>query len=208
SSPTRQDGQPDLAQLRSEREPDGPRARALIDGHGSVAEREAQPRRSRIDEGERIGRGHRAPVVELEDRRIDVLVALVALADLVLAAAVGLASLRLVALAHGGSSFRSCWWWRSVSGRWRSGGEALGGPETGAPGTWVGGDLGGARRERRSRDQGQPRGAATHAYRELGRAGATPPFRGDEALHDPVLERVGAQHHEPSTRPPQVHGGG
>ena len=45
---------------------DGSRACALVDGHRSVAEHEADARTARIEEPERVGLGGRAPFAELE----------------------------------------------------------------------------------------------------------------------------------------------
>ena len=123
------------------------------------------------------------------------------LADLVLATAVGLAPAGLVALAHGGSSFRR------VMPR-GSGGEALGGPQAGAPGAWVGLDLAAVGVSERSGQEAQAGVPAAHADRELGGTDAAASLGGEEALDDPVLERVVAEDDEAAARPEQVEGGG
>ena len=96
--------------LRDARPPgqgDGARAGALVDGHPSVAEREADARTARVEEPERVGLGARAPLPELEFEAFRVLAAVLAFAHLVLTTTVGLATVRGMALAHVGSSFRS-----------------------------------------------------------------------------------------------------
>src|SRR5688500_18828425 len=87
---------------RAARERDRAWAGALVDGHGSVAGREAEARRARVEERQRIRRRGGAPRIQLERGGVVVGRTLVSLAHLVLAAAVGLATARLVALAHRG----------------------------------------------------------------------------------------------------------
>src|SRR5579862_4006679 len=88
------------------------------------------------------------------------------------------------------------------------GGEALGGPESGAPGAWVGGDLRRARHDPLRRDESKPGLATADADRRLGGAGAASALALEEALDDLVLEGVVAEHHEPAARAEQVDGGG
>src|SRR5919112_2747615 len=88
-----------------------------------------------------------------------------------------------------------------------SGCEALGGAQAGTPGAGVGGDLGGARSERRTSHEAQARVPSTDADGDLGRADAAAALGGKEALDDPVLERVVAEDHEAATGPEQVDGG-
>ena len=82
---------------------DGARACALVDGHRSVAEREADARAARIEE-RRAGRPGAAEPQSpsSSSKRLGVLAAVVPLAHLVLAAPVGLATAGLVTLAHRG----------------------------------------------------------------------------------------------------------
>src|SRR4051794_19083018 len=85
-----------------------------------------------------------------------------------------------------------------------SGGEALGGPQAGAPGAGGGGDLRRARGQRWPGDEPQPRVLAADADRDLRRADAAAPLVGEEALDDPVLERVVAQDDEAAAGPEQL----
>ena len=173
------------------RQRDGARAGALVDGHRSVAEREADARTARIEEPERIGLAGRAPLAELELEALGVLAAVAA-----------------ARAPRAGGGRRSCdgWtWWRLLMRvlllPFRGlGGESLGGPQAGAPGSGVGGDLGVGRGQRRAGDEPQARVPAAHADRQLGRADAAAPLGLEEPLDDPVLERVVAQDDEPAAR--------
>src|SRR6476646_69068 len=89
-----------------------------------------------------------------------------------------------------------------------SGGQALGGPQAGAPGARVGGELGWRRGQRRAGHEPETGIPAADADRQLGRADAAPPLGGDEALDDPVLERVVAEDDEPAARPQEGARGG
>src|SRR5215510_13675169 len=69
----------------------------------------------------------------------------------------------------------------------RLGGDPFGGTQPGAPGAWVGGDLGGRGDEALRDQQAQARLAPAYADRRLGRAGAAPALGLQEALDDSVL---------------------
>src|SRR5439155_23691893 len=85
-----------------------------------------------------------------------------------------------------------------------SGGDAFGGAETGAPRAGVGGDLLGLRGDGLA-DRAKGRVSAADADRQLGRTGAALALGRDEALDDPILERVVAEDDEPAAGPEQVH---
>src|SRR5262245_26398304 len=87
------------------------------------------------------------------------------------------------------------------------GGQSLGGAQARAAGPWVGGELGGPRRQAFRRDEPKPRGAAADADWSDGRAGAATPFGLQEALDHAVLERGVAEDDEPAAGPEQVDGG-
>src|SRR3954449_1578871 len=81
--------------------------------------------------------------------------------------------------------------------RWlRLRGESLGGTQTRAPGSWVGGDLGLARCDRGTSDETESWIPAADADRQLGWADASPALGLEEPLDDAVLERVVAQDDE------------
>jgi len=82
------------------RESDGARTGALVDGHGSVAERETDTWAARVEEAQRVGLAGRSPVAELELESFAVLAAVLPLSHLVLAAPVGLATAGRMTLAH------------------------------------------------------------------------------------------------------------
>src|SRR5437763_552774 len=97
--------------------------------------------------------------------------------------------------------------WCSNGSMNRSGGEALGGPQAGAPGTGIGGGLGGARRQRWAGHEAKSRVPAADADGHLGRADAAAALRREAPFDDSILERVVAQDNEASARPQQVHRG-
>src|SRR4051794_25329891 len=97
--------------------------------------------------------------------------------------------------------------WCSNGSMNRSGGEALGGPQAGAPGTGIGGDLCGARRERWAGHEAKSRVPAADADGHLGWADTAAALGGKEPFDDPILERVVAQDNESSARPKEVHRG-
>ena len=140
---------------RPPREERGARAGARVDRH-LVADREAQARSPGVEERERVGLGGHAEAVQLELVSVGLLRRTVcALVQLVLAATVRPSAAGLVSLAHGTPPLWVRWLAvRRARVARRLGGEALGGPQTGAPGAWVGGDLGRRRRQGRvgSRD--------------------------------------------------------
>src|SRR4051794_34928277 len=86
-------------------------------------------------------------------------------------------------------------------------GESLGGTQTRAPGSWVGGDLGVARCDRGTGDETESWIPAAHADRQLRRADAAAALRLEEPLDDAVLQRVVAEDDEPTAGSKKVQRG-
>src|SRR5919198_1507150 len=82
-----------------------------------------------------------------------------------------------------------------------------GGAQPGRGGARVGGDFLRCRPDRPARLGTQRRLVPADADGEVRRAGATALLRAEEPLHDPVLERVEADHGEAPARPEQLQGG-
>jgi hypothetical protein len=81
---------------------DRSRSGSFVYGHRSVAQREPDARRPRIEEREWVGLGGGPPFAKVELEGVGMLSAVVSFTNLVLAAPVGLAATGLVALAHWG----------------------------------------------------------------------------------------------------------
>jgi hypothetical protein len=81
---------------------DGSWSGSFVNGHRSVAQREPDARRARVEERERVGLDGGTPIAKVELERVGVLPTVVSFAHLVLAAPIGLATAGLMTLAHWG----------------------------------------------------------------------------------------------------------
>ena len=84
--------------------------------------------------------------------------------------------------------------------------ETFGGPQASAAGAWIGLDLRRGRGDRLGRQETEARVPAADADRELRGTNAAPPLGGEEALDDPILERVVAEDDDATSRTEQVEG--